>query len=157
MGFQGGQSGVERPPQPFIPRDKGIDLHAGRLQHPGALAEKIRVQAGLRAGIKVVDGDDIRSCRRQDPGLLLRGGRGIDRHRHPGGQGAGLFQGEAVIQAQAPQAQPLRQLRDVPAAQLPGRHLGHIRQDAPALPAQPAAHFPHTGGVVGGKFFPDMQ
>ena len=157
MRFQRGQAGIERAPQRTIPRDEGVHFHPGCLEHPGAFAKERRVQARFRPGVKIVDGNDLRPGRSQDGSLFRRGGGGIDRHRHLGGQGAGFFQGKAVVQTQAPQAQLPREGGNVPAAELPGRHLRDIGQNAPAVFPQPAAHGPHAGRIIRGKFFPDVQ
>ena len=157
VGFQGGQPGVQRAPQLLVPGDKGIDLHPGGLEHPGALPQERGVQAGLGPGVKVVDGDHLRPGGGQRGGLGGGGGGGVDRDGHPGGQGAGFVQRKAVVQPQPPQPQRPGQLGGIVQPEQGGGHFGHIRQDAPALPAQPAAHGPRPAGIAGAKLLPDVQ
>ena len=157
VGFQRGQTRVQRPAQQGIAGDKAVHLQALRLQSCGALAQKFRVKTGLRAGVEVVHGDDRAAARRQLPRHLRGGGGGVDGNGQLLRKGAHLLQREAVVQPQTPQVQPLCQRGQVGTAELPDGLFRHVRQNAPALCGEKIAHFLHAGAVSGIEFFADMQ
>ena len=157
MGFQRRQTLVQRAAQQGVAGDKAVHLQALRLQSCGALAQKFRVKAGLRAGVEVVHGDDRAAACRQLPRHLRGGGGGVDGNGQLLRKGAHFFQREAVVQPQTPQVQPLCQRGQVGAAELPDGLFRHVCQNAPALRCQKIAHFLHAGAVSGIKFFADMQ
>ena len=157
VGFQRGQTRVQRPTQQGVAGDKAVHLQALCLQSCGALAQKFRVKAGLRAGVEVVHSDDRTAARRQLPRHLRGGGRSVDGNGQLLRKGAHFLQREAVIQSQTPQVQPLCQRGQVGTAKLPDGLFRHVCQNAPALCGEKIAHFLHAGAVSGIKFFADMQ
>ena len=157
MGFQRRQTLVQRAAQQGVAGDKAVHLQALGLQSCGALAQKFRVKAGLRAGVEIVHGDDRAAARRQLPRHLRGGGGSVDRNGQLLRKGAHLLQREAVVQPQTPQVQPLCQRGQVGTAELPDGLFRHICQNAPALRGEKVAHFLHAGAVSGIKFFADMQ
>ena len=157
VGFQRRQTLVQRAAQQGVAGDKAVHLQTLCLQSCGALAQKFRVKAGLRAGVEVVHGDDRAAACRQLPCHLRGGGRSVDGNGQLLRKGAHPLQREAVVQPQTPQVQPLCQRGQVGAAELPDGLFRHVCQNAPALCRQKVAHFLHAGAVSGIKFFADMQ
>ena len=157
VGFQRGQTRVQRPTQQGVAGDKAVHLQALCLQSCGTLTQKFRVKAGLRSGVEVVHGDDRAAASRQLPCHLRGGGGGVDGNGQLLRKGAHLLQREAVVQPQTPQVQPLCQRGHVGTAELPDGLFRHVRQNAPALCREKIAHFLHAGAVSSIKFFADMQ
>ena len=157
MGFQRGQTRVQRAAQQSVAGDKAVYLQALRLQSCGALAQEFRIKAGLRAGVEIVHGDDRAAACGQLPRHLRGGGGSVDRNGQLLRKGAHLLQREAVVQPQTPQVQPLCQRGQVGTAELPDGLFRHICQNAPALRGEKVAHFLLAGAVSGVKFFADMQ